>query len=169
MENFVPLRRLFRLFRSILTRYHVMFTKLSVTAALSAAIALTSSFAHGQFGGVQVQVGGYGTGVRIGNFGYGNGYGSSYYNGYGNGYGNSYYNGYGNGFGNQYYGNYGSRYGNFGNYGNAYSNNYGNNGYGYGYVPNAGYAVQSPRYYSVPSRNYSVPSRSYTVRRYRYR
>ncbi len=124
-----------------------MFRKLSVTAALSAAIFLTSSLAHGQFGGVQVQVGGYGSGVRIGNFGYGNGYG------------NSYYNGYGNGFGNQYNGNYGSRYGNFGN---GYSNYYGNNGYGYGYVPNAGYVVQSPRYYSFPSR-------SYPVRRYRYR
>ncbi len=127
-----------------------MFRQLSVTAALSAAIFLTGSLAHGQFGGVQVQVGGYGSGVRIGNFGYGNGYG------------NSYYNGYGNGFGNQYYGNYGSRYG---NYGNGYSNNYGYNNYGYngyGYVPNSGYVVQSPRYYSVPSRTYSV-------RRYRYR
>ncbi len=118
-----------------------MFRKLSLTAALSAAIFLTSGLAHGQFGGLQLQVGGYGPGVRIGNFGYGNGY----------------YNGYGNGFGNQYYGNYGNRYG---DYGNGFSNNYGYNGYGY--VPNAGYTVQSRRYYSVPSR-------SYPVRRFRYR
>ena len=116
-----------------------MFQRLLVTAALTAAFVLSSTEAYSQFGGVQVQVGGYGTGVRIGNSGYGNGY----YGGYGNGYRN--------GFGNTYYGNYGN-YG-YGNY---------NNGFGYNNYPNYGYRYAAPRVYSAPIR-------SYPGRRYRYR
>ena len=121
-----------------------MFRRISSIAALGATIVLTSSLAQAQFGGVQVQVGGYGTGVRIGNLGYGNGY----YGGYGNGYGN--------GFVYPSYGNYGSRYGSYSNSG------YYNNGFGYNTYPNAGYTYLAPRYYSAPIR-------SYPVRRYRYR
>lgn len=62
-----------------------MFRKLLITSTLFVAIVLSSRVGYSQFGGVQVQVGGYGTGVRVGNFGYGNGY----YGGYGNG--SSYY------------------------------------------------------------------------------
>ena len=123
-----------------------MFRKILVTAALGAAFVLSTNAAHSQFGGVQVQVGGYGSGVRIGNFGYGNGYYGA--NGYGNGFGNSYYGNYGNN-------GYGSRYGN-------YSNGYYNNGFGYNNYSNSGYTYLAPRVYSAPLR-------SYPGRRYRYR
>lgn len=108
-----------------------MFQRLLVTAALAAAFVLSSTEAYSQFGGVQVQVGGYGTGVRVGNLVYGNGY----------------YGGYGNGFGNTYYGNYG-------NYGN-YSNGYYNNGLGYNNYPNYGYRYVAPRVYTAPIRSYA--------------
>ena len=126
----------------------VMFRKHLVSSALFAAVILSSSIGYSQFGGVQVQVGGYGTGVRVGNFGYGNGYYGGYGNGYGNGFGNSYYGNNGN------YG-YGSRYGN-------YSNGYYGNGFGYN-----GYSTPTYRY--VAPRVYSAPVRSYPARRYRYR
>ncbi len=121
-----------------------MFQRFFITSVLFAAFALSSSEVYSQFGGVQVQLGGYGSGVRIGNFGYGNGY----YGGYGNGFGNTYYGNNGN------YG-YGSRFGN-------YSNGYYNNSYGYNSYPNAGYGYAAPRLYSAPVRVYSG-------RRYRYR
>jgi hypothetical protein len=117
-----------------------MFRRLLLTTALATAFVLSSSEGYSQFGGVQVQVGGYGTGVRVGNLGYGNGY----------------YGGYGNGFGNTYYGNYG-------NYGyRNYSNGYYNNGFGVNNYPNYGYRYVAPRVYSAPIRNYPG-------RRYRYR
>lgn len=115
-----------------------MFRRVLVTAALAAAFVLSSREAYSQFGGVQVQVGGYGSGVRIGNSGYSNGY----------------YGGYGNGFGNRYYGNYGN-YGNYG-YGNY------NNGFGYNSYPNYGYRYVAPRVYSAPIRSY--PGRRYRYR-----
>jgi hypothetical protein len=124
-----------------------MLLKLGLVAAVFAATIFSNSTASAQFGGVQVQVGGYGSGLRIGNGAYG--YGGNY-NGYGNGYyGNNYY-------GNGYYGNgYGSR---FGNYSNGY---YGNGGY-YNSYPYSGYG------YGV-QRGYSVPYRGPVGRRYRYR
>lgn len=121
-----------------------MIQRLSISAALSAAIFLICSPVQAQFGGVQVQVGGYGTGVRIGNLGYGNGFYG------GNGYGN------GNGYFNPSYGNYGSQYGSYSNLG------YSRNGFGYNKYPNAGYRYVSPGYYAAPNR-------SYPTRRYRYR
>ena len=136
------MRRLFSFFHN--TKELAMIQRLSISAALSAAIFLTCSSAQAQFGGVQVQVGGYGSGVRIGNLSYGNGF----YGGYGNGYGN--------GFFNPSYGNYGSQYGNYSNGG------YYNNGFGYNNYPNAGYRYVAPRYYAAPIR-------SYPMRRYRYR
>jgi hypothetical protein len=137
----VPFRRLFSF--SPPKGTHVMIQKLSISAALGMALFFCSSSAQAQFGGVQVQVGGYGSGVRIGNFGYGNGS----YNGYG--YGNRGY-GYGNGFASPYYSNYGSRYG-------AY-----NNGFRYNSNPSYGYGYAAPRYYAAPIR-------TYPMRRYRYR
>ena len=145
MENAcVPFRRLFSFFHN--AKEFSMIQRLSISAALSAAIFFTCNSAQAQFGGVQVQVGGYGTGVRIGNLGYSNGL----YGGYGNGYGNGY------GYANPYNGNYGSQYGNYSNGG------YYNNGYGYNNYPNAGYTYVAPRYYAAPIR-------SYPMRRYRYR
>jgi hypothetical protein len=121
-----------------------MFRKLLITSTLFVSIVLSSGVGYSQFGGVQVQVGGYGTGVRVGNFGYGNGY----YGGYGNGNGSSYYRnnsnfGYGNRFGSSY-------------------NGYYNNGIGYNSFSNPAYRYASPR-------DYSAPFRSFPVRRYRYR
>ena len=124
-----------------------MFQKLLVTTALAATVVFSSGEVYSQFGGLQVQVGGYGRGVRIGNSGFGNGF----YGGYGNGFGN----GFGNGYGNSFYGNYGNGYGN-------YSNGYYNNGFGYNNYPNNGYGYAAPRVYSAPLR-------SYPIRRYRYR
>ena len=114
-----------------------MIQKLSVSAAFGLALLLTCSAAQAQFGGVQVQVGGYGSGVRVGNFAYGNGY----YGGYG----------YGNGFATPYYSNYG-------NYYNRYNNGFGNNAY-----PTYGYGYVAPRYYA-PVRTYQVPVRRYRYR-----
>ena len=72
MENAcVPFRRLFSFFHN--AKEFSMIQRLAISAALSAAIFFTCSSAQAQFGGVQVQVGGYGTGVRIGNLGYSNG------------------------------------------------------------------------------------------------
>ena len=121
-----------------------MYRRLLVIAALGAAFVSSSSAVYSQFGGVQVQVGGNGTGVRVGNMVYGNGY----------------YRGYGNGFGNQYNGNYGN-YGYGSRFGN-YSNSYYNQGIGYNNFPNYSYRYVAPRAYTVPLRNYPL-------RRYRYR
>ncbi len=120
--------------------------RFSIAVVFGTSVFLYSNLAQAQFGGVQVRVGGYGTGVRVGNFSYGNGL----YGNYGNGYG------YGNGFANPYYGNYSSGYGSYQNRG------YYNNGFGYNNYPNAGYRYVAPQYYSVPTR-------SYPIRRYRYR
>ncbi len=77
-----------------------MYRKLVLTTTLTVACLCCGEWTQAQFGGVQVRVGGYGSGVRGGGFSYGtglnNGYGISY--GYGSNYGNSY--GYGNNYGN---------------------------------------------------------------------
>jgi hypothetical protein len=109
----------------------MMVQRILITVAIGTALLLSSRNAYSQFGGVQLQIGGYGNGGRIGNLSYGNGF-------YGNGYGNPYYGNYG----------YGSRYGN-------YSNGYYNNGFGYNNYPNSGYRYTSPRVYSSPMRSYS--------------
>jgi hypothetical protein len=140
--------------KSVVVRFRIHNGTPKMSKRLSAlafglAIFLTSSLAQAQFGGIQIQVGGYGSGVRVGSYGYGNGY-------YGNGYyGNGYYggNGYGNGFASPYYSNYSSRYG-------SYPSGYYNNGFGYHTYPTYGYGYSSPRYYAAPVR-------SYAVRRYR--
>ena len=50
-----------------------MIRTLSISTAFVAALLLTGCpSAQAQFGGVQVQMGRYGTGVRTGNFNYGN-------------------------------------------------------------------------------------------------
>jgi hypothetical protein len=68
-----------------------MFRTLSMTAAIAVACACASNDANAQFSGVSVQVGGYGTGVRVGTYNYGNGYYNTYGNGYRSGYGNQIY------------------------------------------------------------------------------
>jgi hypothetical protein len=112
----------------------MMFRNCSAMVVFTLAVVFSSQSVFSQFGGVQVQVGGYGRGVRIDNLGYGN-----TYNGYG--YGNA-YNGYGNRYNNSYNGNYG--YGNvMGNYPNSY--------YGNGYS-NLGSQYVAPRAHVVPFR-----------------
>lgn len=116
--------------------------------ALAAISLCFGGLAQAQFGGLQVQVGGYGSGVRIGGMGYGNNYyGNSY--GYGNGYGNRYGSGYGygNGYGNSYH----SSYGNYRQPGTIYLN--GGNSFGYRSYPN--YSYGASRYYSPPVRRYA--------------
>lgn len=113
-----------------------MFKRMVMIGAIALLSPLVGNVAQAQFGGVQVQVGGYGTGVRVGGFGYGNGF----YNNYGNNFGNGYQN----------------RYGNYRQMNGFYLNNGYNSSYGnvYGY-PNAGYRYSTPRYYSAPVRRYS--------------
>ena len=132
-----------------------MFRQPFLTTPLCAAMIFTGSLAHAQFGGTQIRIGNYGSGISVG---VGSGYGSPYYgNAYGNGYyGNSYY-------GNSYYGNAYNRNGYYGNsyYGNPYNSygngirNYSNNAY-YG----GNFRYRAPQYYSIPSRGV-------TIRRYR--
>jgi hypothetical protein len=133
----------------------LMLRRISKLAFMVVATIAYSGFAEAQFGGLQLQIGGNGTGARIGNFSYGNGNYGGYGNGYYGGYGNGYNGGYRNGFGNSYYGN--SYYGNRSRYG-SYSNGFYNNGFG----ANPGYRYAAPRAYVTPNRS------SY-ARRYRYR
>lgn len=110
-----------------------MFRRLSMIAVVAVASFCTSQVAHAQFGGLQMQVGGFGNGISFGGYGNGNGF----YNSYGNGYQN--------GYGNQYYSNYGSPYYNVfnGGYGNY------NNGQPYtGLYPNFGSSYVTPYYYA---------------------
>lgn len=137
-----------------------MFGRISSLAAMAALSLCFSSLGQAQFGGVQVQVGGYGSGARLGGLGYGNsiygsGYGNSYANryGYGNRYGSGYgqVNGYGNGYG---YGNvYQSSYGNYSQPGTVYWN--GGNLGGMGYRSSPSYSYGASRYYSAPVRRYT--------------
>jgi len=127
----------------------LMFRKIAMVATCGVVFVFTGSITQAQFGGVQVQVGGYGSGLRVGNFGYGNGY----YGGYGGGFGNQYY-------GNQYYGNrYTSGYGGYSTYGNR---GYFGNGITYN-----GYSGLNRQY--VAPRVYASPLRRSVVRRFGYR
>jgi len=121
-----------------------MFRRIAVVLACSGAFIFASSVTHAQFGGLQVQVGGFGSGVRMGNFGYGNGY----------------YGRYGGGLGNPYYGNqFSSGFGGYNTYGNR---GYYDNGRTYGRYSGSNYRYLSPRVYATPGR-------TNTMRRYRYR
>jgi hypothetical protein len=118
--------------------------KIAFALAWSVAFVFSSSVTQAQFGGVQVQVGGYGSGVRVGSYGYGNGY----------------YGGYRGGFVNPYYGNqYSRNYGGFNTYGNG---GYYGNGFRYNNYPSLNYGYRA-------SRAYIAPLRSVTARRFRYR
>lgn len=121
-----------------------MSKKIAVVFVLSVAFVFSSGLTHAQFGGVQVQVGGYGSGVRVGSYGYGNGY----YGGYGGALMNPYY-------GNQYSRNYGGfdAYGNGGYYGNVYR---------YNRYPGLNYGYRA-------TRAYTAPIRGFAARRFRYR
>ena len=108
-----------------------MFRRLSMIAVVVVACFCTSQVAHAQFGGLRVQFGGYGNGVRIGGYSNGNGF----------------YNGYGNGYGNQYYGS---------PYNNVFNGGYYNNGQPYtGLYPNFGSSYVTPYYYA-PIRPYPI-------------
>jgi hypothetical protein len=119
-----------------------MFRRLSTIAAIAVACFCSSQAAHAQFGGLSVQVGGYGSGVRVGGYSYGNGFYNSYGNGYRNGYGNPFY---------------GTPYT------SSFNGGYYNNGRPYtGLYPNFGYSYVAPPYYYAPVR-------PYPIRRFRYR
>ena len=127
-----------------------MAKRLLVFAAFAAISSCFSETSQAQYGGVQVRVGGYGTGVQVGGFGYGNGF----YNNYG--YGNTYSNGYRNNYGSGYqsgYGRYQQPSANF-----LYGNGIG--GFGLNTYRSMSYGTGVPRYYSAPLRRY-------TLRRYR--
>lgn len=115
-----------------------MFRQPFLTTPLCAAMIFAGSLAHAQFGGTQIRIGNFGSGISVG-VGSGYGYGNSYY-------GNAYNrNGY---YGNSYYGNP------YNSYGNGIRN-YSNNAY-YG----GNFRYRAPQYYSIPSRGV-------TIRRYR--
>ncbi len=117
-----------------------MFRRVSMIAAGVAICFCTNDVARAQYGGLRVQVGGYSNGMRMGGYGYGNGFNSTY--------GNIYL----NGLGNQNYGN---------PYNNVYNGGYYNNGLPYtGFYPNFGSSYVAPYY---------APVRPYAFRRYRYR
>jgi hypothetical protein len=122
----------------------MMLKRIVFAVALSVAFVLSSSLTHAQFGGVQVQVGGYGSGVRLGSYGYGNGY----------------YGGYGGGFANPYYGDQYLR--NYGGFNNYRSGGYYGNGFRYNSYPGLNYGYPA-------SRVYAAPLRGVAVRRFRYR
>ena len=119
-----------------------MFRKIAVVVVCSVAFVFSSNVTQAQFGGIQV--GGYGPGIRVGNYGYGN----------------SYYGRYGGGFGNPYYGNQYSRgYGGYNNFG--FGGFYGN-GNSFNRNPGFNYQYLGPRVYAAPLRGT-------VARRYRYR
>jgi hypothetical protein len=123
---------------------------------LAAFIAISSCFsetAQAQYGGVQVRVGGYGTGVQIGGFGYGNGIYSNY--GYGNAYGNGYRNIYGNGYRNIYGNGYQVGHGNYQQPSANYLLGDSFGGLGPRTYPTMIYGTGTPRYYAVPLRRYA--------------
>ena len=130
-----------------------MFKSLTILAALTLVL-LCSELTQAQFGGLQVQVGGYGNGLRVGGFGYGNGFN----NGYGNAYGNSYglRNGYGytNGYGNSYGNSYRSGYGSTIQPSAIYLGGRVSNGYGYSNYPRVNYSYGAPRYFNSSMRRY---------------
>jgi len=104
-------------------------------AAIAVACICTSHVAHAQFGGLRLQIGGYG-----------NGFYNSYGNGYRSGYGNQYY-------GNQYY---------VSPYNNVFNGGYGNRVRPYtGLYPNLGSSYVAPYYYA-PIRPF--PIRRYRYR-----
>lgn len=128
-----------------------MFKRLTIITAMAVSIFCISDAAEAQFGGVQVQVGGYGSGIRVGSYGYGNGlYSGTGYGGYG--YGGTGYGG--SGYGNRYSNFYGQGNGYGGpslNYRGVYSNNT-NVFRGY---PSAVYRTSAPRYYASPVRRFT--------------
>jgi hypothetical protein len=69
-----------------------MFRKFSIIAAF-ALVCFCADATLAQFGGLQMQVGGYGNGIRINQYGVGKGYYNSYGNGFRTGYGYYYYGG----------------------------------------------------------------------------
>ncbi len=119
-----------------------MLRNLILIAPLCAAMVLTGSLAHAQYGGVQVQLGSYGRGLGIAE-----GYGYSY------GPGNPYYDTtfYRAGYNSNPYRSYGNQYSNFGP------------GYGSYAAPN--YYGGGVRYQAT--RNYSIPAQRYQMLRYR--
>ncbi len=135
-----------------------MFRKIAIFAAFAAIGPCFSATSRAQYGGVQVQIGGYGPGVQWG--GYGNGYDNNHYSGfgnsyrYGNGYNNSYYSGYGNSY--RYGNGYQLGYGSYSQPNGVYysSGNYG--GFRYSSSPTISYGIASPRYYTTPVRRFSA-------------
>ena len=121
-----------------------MFRRIAIVAICGLAFVFTNRATQAQFGGVQVQIGGFGTGVGVGNFGYGNGY----YGRYGGGLGIPY-------FGNQYSSGFGgyNAFGNRGYYGNSRN---------YNRYSGLNYQYLAPRVYATPRR-------ATAVRRFRYR
>jgi len=107
-----------------------MFLHLTKVFSLGAVFLLSSTIAQAQFGGVSVQIGGYG-------------YGNPNYRNFG--YGNSNFRNYG--YNNPTYRNY---YPSYGNNNNGYYNN------GYYNNRNGGYLYSSPNYYFAPQRAYPV-------------
>lgn len=126
-----------------------MFNKFAMLATLTVVL-LGGEIATAQFGGLQVRVGGYGNGLSVGGFGYGNGFN----NGYGNGYGNFYSGGNGYGYGNNYGSVYQSSYGNYSQPRAIYMGGGVNNGYGYTSYPTVNYSYGSPRYYNNSMRRF---------------
>jgi len=114
-----------------------MFRHLTKLLSLGAVFLLSSTIAQAQFGGLSLQLGGYGYGnPNYRNFGYGNSNYSNY------GYNNSTYRNY---------------YPSYRNNNNGY---YSNNGYynnnGFYNNRNGGYVYSSPNYYFAPQRAYPV-------------
>ncbi len=111
-----------------------MVKRFLLLAALATISTCLSATAQAQYGGLQVQVGSYGTGVQVGGPGFGNGYYSSYGNGYG-------YRGYRNGYAYRQPSNY-------------YLNSRNYSGFGYGAYPTMSYRYATPGFYSPPGRRY---------------
>ena len=111
-------------------RGNIMIRHLARAFSIGIIFFLANGTAKAQFGGLSVQMGGYGYGnSNYGNFGYGNPY-----------YGNYGYN----------YPNYRGYYPTFGGYNNGYYNRGYNNSF------NNGYRFNSPNFYATPQRGYSV-------------
>ena len=117
-----------------------MFKKLSILAVLSLALVATGKIAQAQYSTVQYQIGGYGTGVRVTNYG-----NNGAYYGYQNSYGNPYY-------GNNYQNSYSSNYNGYGGYnGGNYNSSVGYYGY-----PSVNYAYVAPRLYRGPMPGFAL-------------
>lgn len=111
-----------------------MLKQIVILAAFAAMSLWFCTALQAQYGGVQVQLGGFGVGVPFG------GYGNGYYNGYGNGY--RYANGYP--FGNR----------NYGQPSAVYLNGANSGGFRYNSYPTRSYGFGTPRYYTTPGRRY---------------